>query len=124
MTTDADAARELEALRASHRWLDAFRYLREWAARTPDPEQKAKLWSEAGMIALERFANRAEAVSCFEASLRARPRQPELEERLREFYEKRRDWRKLLTLARTDQERRQIQSRLEAKPWWLRLMGG
>ncbi|MBN1607738.1 MAG: hypothetical protein JW940_13965 [Polyangiaceae bacterium] len=124
MTTDADAARQLEALRASKRWLDALRYLREWAARTPDPELQARLWAEAGMTALEYFANHAEAVSCFEASLRARPGQAELEARLREFYEKRRDWEKLLPLARSDQERLQIQARLEARPWWRRLLGG
>jgi hypothetical protein len=124
MTSDADAARGLEALRASNRWQEAFEYLREWAARTADPELKARLWAEAGTIALECFANRAEAASCYEASLESRPGQPELEERLRELYEMRRDWKKLLTLARSEQERRQIQTRLDHRPWWRRLMGG
>lgn len=124
MVDDAEAARHLESLRASHRWVEALALLRERAAQTPDPELSASLWFEAGKLALEQFANEAMAVACFEASLAARPGQREVEDRLRAFYEKRRCWRELLALARSDDERRELEARLEAKPWWRRLLGG
>jgi len=124
MVDNAEAARRLEALRASRRWVEAFALLRERAAQTTDPELSAGMWFEAGKLALEQLANQAMAVSCFEASLAARPGQREVEDRLRALYENRRCWRELLALARSDDERRELEARIEAKPWWRRLLGG
>jgi hypothetical protein len=124
MAHDPDADARLAALLAGQNRALVYAELRSWATQTTDPELRARLWREAGQLVLDRFANQAEAIGCFEASLEARRDQPEVEDRLRDLYRQRRSWQTLLPLCRSDEERAEVLAHLEPKSWWRRLIGG
>ena len=64
-----------------------------------DPEEKAELYAKAADLYVTKFANQAEAVRAYEKVLEVDPNQPAAITYLREMYEKRRDWEKLIQLS-------------------------
>src|SRR6187431_3114829 len=64
-----------------------------------DPEEKAELYAKAADLYVNKFANQAEAVRAYEKVLEVDPNQPAAIGYLREMYEKRRDWEKLIQLS-------------------------
>src|SRR6188768_199509 len=64
-----------------------------------DAEEKAELYAKAADLYVNKFANQAEAVRAYEKVLEVDPNQPAAIGYLREMYEKRRDWEKLIQLS-------------------------
>src|SRR6478736_1248054 len=64
-----------------------------------DPEEKAELYAKAADLYVTKFANQAEAVRAYEKVLEVDPNQAAAIAYLREMYEKRRDWEKLIQLS-------------------------
>src|SRR6478609_2623222 len=64
-----------------------------------DLEEKADLYAKAADLYVTKFANQAEAVRAYEKVLEVDPNQPAAVGYLREMYEKRRDWEKLIQLS-------------------------
>src|SRR5271165_7012342 len=71
----------------------------------PDVHEKVALFSKAADLYVTKFANQAEAVKAYEAVLAIDPDHTQSVDYLRQMYEKRRDWEKLLGLQRRDAER-------------------
>ena len=64
-----------------------------------DPYEKGELYAKAADLYVNKFANQAEAVRAYEKVLEVDPNQPTAIAYLREMYEKRRDWEKLIQLS-------------------------
>ncbi|MES1178847.1 MAG: tetratricopeptide repeat protein [Myxococcales bacterium] len=64
-----------------------------------EPYEKAELYAKAADLYVTKFANQAEAVRAYEKVLEVDPNQPAAISYLREMYEKRRDWEKLIQLS-------------------------
>ncbi|HEY4104993.1 MAG TPA: tetratricopeptide repeat protein, partial [Polyangiaceae bacterium] len=64
-----------------------------------DPEEKAELYSKAADLYVNKFANQAEAVRAYEKVLEVDAANGPAIAYLREMYEKRRDWEKLIQLS-------------------------
>ncbi len=64
-----------------------------------EPAEKAELYAKAADLYVSKFANQAEAVRAYEKVLEVAPNQPAASAYLREMYEKRRDWEKLIQLS-------------------------
>ena len=71
----------------------------------PDAAEKISLYLKAADLYVTKFANQAEAVKAYEQVLAIDPDQAQAVDYLRQMYEKRRDWEKLLGLQRRDAER-------------------
>ena len=71
----------------------------------PDAAEKVSLYITAADLYVTKFANQAEAVKAYEQVLALDPDQAQAVEYLRQMYEKRRDWEKLLGLQRREAER-------------------
>ena len=78
------------------RWTDVIRTLLAQAEIHVDPETKIELFRKAGSMYVERSSNQAEAIKCFEKLLALSPYDRDALTRLKEMYEKRRDWEKLI----------------------------
>jgi len=65
----------------------------------PDAEEKADLYAKAADLYVTKFANQAEAVRAYEKVLEVDPGHTGAISYLREMYEKRRDWEKLIQLS-------------------------
>lgn len=107
----ADEASELEKLddtikkfEEQKRWSDMIRSILRKAELIRSPEQKVELLRQAGALYLERSSNQAEAIKCFEEVLDHDPRDTDAIERLKEMYEKRRDWEKLIRVMQREVE--------------------
>ncbi len=99
----ADEVAELEKLddaiakfEQQKRWSDMIRSILKKADLVQEPGQKVVLLREAGTLYLERSSNQAEAIKCFERLLEIDPTDVDAIERLKQMYEKRRDWEKLI----------------------------
>ncbi len=86
----------LAKFESQKRWSDVIRTMLAKADIVVDPEQKVQLFREAGTMYIERSSNQAEAIKCFEKLLEIEPGDIEAITRLKEMYEKRRDWEKLI----------------------------
>jgi golgin subfamily B member 1 len=86
------------------RWSDMIRSILKKAELLRSPSDKAALFRQAGMLYLERSSNQAEAIKCFEQLLEFDPRDVDAIERLKEMYEKRRDWEKLIRTMQREVE--------------------
>src|SRR6202012_1183096 len=75
------------------------------AALVPDRAEKVSLYGKAADLYVSKFANQAEAVKAYESVLAIDPDNGQAVEYLRQMYEKRRDWEKLLGLQRREAER-------------------
>ncbi len=96
---NAEAA---EALAAQYeqmkRWPDLISLLRKKAAVVEDPSQKVALHLRVANLFLEKFSNQAEAIKAFETVLELDPEHAQALAFLKQMYEKRRDWDKLIAV--------------------------
>ncbi|HTB73517.1 MAG TPA: hypothetical protein VK762_09755, partial [Polyangiaceae bacterium] len=90
---------------AAKRYNEYVKTLLQLAGLVGDPEEKVGLYSKAADLYITKFANQAEAVKAYEAVLAIDPDNGQAVEYLRQMYEKRRDWEKLLGLQRREAER-------------------
>ena len=86
------------------RWSDFIRTLVAKADLVTDPQEKLDLLSRAGREYIERSANQAEAIKCFEAVLEIDGNHPDALARLKDLYEKRRDWERLVRIRQREAE--------------------
>jgi tetratricopeptide (TPR) repeat protein len=63
-----------------------------------EPAEKVELYLKAADLYVNKFVNQAEAVKAYEKVLEVDPSNPDAIEYLRQMYEKRRDWEKLIQL--------------------------
>ncbi len=90
---------------AAKRYNEYVKTLLQLAALVPEADEKIALYSKAADLYVSKFANQAEAVKAYEAVLAVDPDNATAADYLRQMYEKRRDWEKLLGLQRRDAER-------------------
>jgi golgin subfamily B member 1 len=94
-----------EKQEAAKRYNEYVKTLLQLAGLVGDPEEKVALYTKAADLYVSKFANQAEAVKAYEAVLAIDPDHAQSVEYLRQMYEKRRDWEKLLGLQRREAER-------------------
>ncbi len=110
---------ELRALaekqEGAKRYNEYVKTLLQLAASVGDADEKIEFYLKAADMFVNRFANQAEAIKAYEAILAVAPEHHGATEQLRQMYEKRRDWEKLLTLQRRDAERLPVGSERAAR---------
>ncbi|MGO9839514.1 MAG: tetratricopeptide repeat protein [Polyangiaceae bacterium] len=94
-----------EKQEAAKRYNEYVKTLLQLASLVPDPEERVAFYTKAADLYVSKFANQAEAVKAFEAVLAIDPDNAQAVDYLRQMYEKRRDWEKLLGLQRREAER-------------------
>ena len=100
--TDEDRAKlaeldqALEKFESQKRWSDVIKTILAKAEIVVDSAEKVDLFRQAGMLYIERSSNQAEAIKCFEKVIAIEPENAEAIMHLKEMYEKRRDWEKLI----------------------------
>jgi golgin subfamily B member 1 len=92
----ADLDEQREKFESQKRWSDVIRTILAKADIVVDPTDKVALLTEAGTMYIERSSNQAEAIKCFEGVLEHDSHNVEAITRLKEMYEKRRDWESLI----------------------------
>ncbi len=108
--TDAERAKlaeldeQIARFEGQKRWSDVIKGVLAKAEIHRDPEQKVELLSLAGSLFLEKSSNQAEAIKAYEAVLQIAPSNVEAITRLKEMYEKRRDWEKLVSVMKLETE--------------------
>jgi tetratricopeptide (TPR) repeat protein len=99
---------ELRALaekqESAKRYNEYVKTLVQLAGLVPDDAEKVQLYMKAADLYVGKFANQAEAVKAYEAVVALDPNNTQAIEYLRQMYEKRRDWEKLLGLQRREAE--------------------
>jgi len=91
-----------EKFEGQKRWSDVIRTLLAKADLVIEPEEEAELLRTAGVMYVDRSRNQAEAIKCFERLLSLLPGDLESIERLKDMYEKRRDWESLIGVMRME----------------------
>ncbi len=86
-----------EHLESAKRYTDLIKVLRQKADLLTEPQEKVDLQLRIARLFMDRN-NHAEAVKAFEAVLEEDPTNAEALEQLKEMYEKRRDWEKLISV--------------------------
>jgi len=94
-----------EKQETAKRYNEYVKTILQLAALVPDRAEKVALFAKAADLYVSKFANQAEAVKAYEAVLAIDPDNTQSVEYLRQMYEKRRDWEKLLGLQRREAER-------------------
>jgi tetratricopeptide (TPR) repeat protein len=87
------------------RWPDLISLLRKKAGVVTEPEEKVALHLRVANLFLEKFSNQAEAIKSFEVILDLAPENPEALSFLKQMYEKRRDWDKLVAIHQREIEK-------------------
>ncbi|MCK9522586.1 MAG: tetratricopeptide repeat protein, partial [Proteobacteria bacterium] len=87
------AAQKYESM---ERWPDLVKVLKAHGELLTDPVERVEIWLRVAQLFLQRFSNQAEAIKAFEQVLEADPHHEQAIEFLKEMYEKRRDWEKLV----------------------------
>ena len=100
----AELDADLEKYTSAKRWSDVIKTLVAKAEIHVDPSEKVALYREAGTLYIERSSNQAEAIKCFEHVLEFEPNDIEAITRLKEMYEKRRDWDGLISMMNKEVE--------------------
>ncbi|MBX3245693.1 MAG: tetratricopeptide repeat protein [Myxococcales bacterium] len=100
----AELDEQLEKFEGQKRWSDVIKTVLAKAELHRDPDEKVRLYKEAGTLYVERSSNQAEAIKCFEQVLELAPEDLEAIERLKEMYEKRRDWESLIAVMGREAE--------------------
>ncbi len=99
---------ELRALaekqEGAKRFNEYVKTILQLAGMVPDDAEKVSLYMKAADLYVTKFANQAEAVKAYEAVIGIEPDNGTAIEYLRQMYEKRRDWEKLLGLQRREAE--------------------
>ena len=80
------------------RWPDLIALLRKKAAVVESAEDKIALHAKVANLFLEKFSNQAEAIKAYEAILELDPDNSEALGFVKQMYEKRRDWEKLIAV--------------------------
>ena len=111
VATPADEGKIAELRAAAEKQEGAKRYnefvrtLMQLASMVPDVAERVDLYQKAADLYVTKFANQAEAVKAYEAILDVDAENTKAIDFLRQMYEKRRDWEKLLGLQRRSAER-------------------
>jgi len=107
----ADEVAELEKLddaiakfEQQKRWSDMIRSILKKAELVQEPSEKVELFRTAGTLYLERSSNQAEAIKCFEQLFELDATDADAIGRLKQMYEKRRDWEKLIRTMQREVE--------------------
>jgi tetratricopeptide (TPR) repeat protein len=87
---------------AGKRYNEYVKTLIELADAVAEPFDKIEYYAKAADLYTTKFSNAAEAVKCYEAIHHIDPENPQAIEFLRQSYEKRRDWEKLIGLMRAE----------------------
>lgn len=87
---------------AAKRYNEYVKTLIEIAEAVDDPSEKIDYYGKAADLYTTKFSNAAEAVKCFEAILAIDGEHAQAIDFLRQSYEKRRDWEKLIGLMRRE----------------------
>jgi tetratricopeptide (TPR) repeat protein len=101
----AELRQQADKQEAAKRYNEYVKTLLQLASLVPDDGEKIALYSKAADLYVTKFANQAEAVKAYEAVLAIDPDNSSAVDYLRQMYEKRRDWEKLLGLQRREAER-------------------
>ncbi|MFO0693530.1 MAG: hypothetical protein U0230_08245 [Polyangiales bacterium] len=108
--TDAELAQiaELDAaivkFEGQKRWSDVIKSILQKAQIVVDRDQRIDLFRQAGTLYIERSSNQAEAIKCFEQLLELSPHDADAIAKLKEMYEKRRDWESLVRVMQREAE--------------------
>jgi len=101
--TNASAADELAAqFEAMKRWPDLIALLRKKASVVEEKDEKVALHLKVANLFLEKFSNQAEAIKAFETILELDPDNGEALGFVKQMYEKRRDWEKLIAVNKRE----------------------
>ncbi|HMI90215.1 MAG TPA: hypothetical protein VK509_02575, partial [Polyangiales bacterium] len=92
----------LEKFTNQKRWSDVIKTTLEKAELVVEQGEKVALFADAGRLYLERSSNQAEAIKCYRRVLDLDATNTEAIERLKELYEKRRDWERLVEVLRAE----------------------
>ncbi len=87
------------------RWPDLISLLRKKAAAVESPAEKVALHLRVANLFLEKFSNQAEAIKSFETILELDPDNQDALTFLKQMYEKRRDWEKLVAVHQKEIEK-------------------
>ncbi|MGB0678513.1 MAG: tetratricopeptide repeat protein, partial [Polyangiales bacterium] len=98
----AELDQAIEKFRSQKRWSDVIRRTLAKVDIVIDVQQKVDLLVEAGELFIERSSNQAEAIKCFEKVLGFDPENEGAIQRLKEMYEKRRDWERWLQVMQRE----------------------
>jgi tetratricopeptide (TPR) repeat protein len=101
----AELRQVAEKQEAAKRYNEYVKTLLQLATLVVDADERVALYSKAADLYITKFANQAEAVKAYESVLAIDPDNGQAVEYLRQMYEKRRDWEKLLGLQRREAER-------------------
>ncbi len=97
--TNFDATDKLAAqYETMKRWPDLIALLRKKASVVESAEDKIALQARVANLFLEKFSNQAEAIKAYEAILELDPDNSEALGFVKQMYEKRRDWEKLIAV--------------------------
>ena len=86
------------------RWPDLVKMMKLKGDAVTDPLEKVGVWLVVAKLFLNRFSNQAETIKAFEEVLAVDPYHAEAISYLKEMYEKRRDWEKLVGLMEKEAE--------------------
>ncbi|MFT3922542.1 MAG: hypothetical protein QM778_08410 [Myxococcales bacterium] len=86
------------------RWSDVIKTLISKADLIKDPAEKVANYARAGELYIEKSSNQAEAIKCYARVLEIDRSNVEAITRLKDMYEKRRDWEKLVEVMRAEIE--------------------
>lgn len=100
----ADLKEKLAQQEAAKRFHDYVKTLIALGDAVSEPAERADYYLKAADLYVNKFANQAEAVRAFEKVLDVDSNNPTAIQYLREMYEKRRDWEKLISLSRREAE--------------------
>jgi tetratricopeptide (TPR) repeat protein len=98
----AELKAKAEKQEQAKRFNEYVKTLVELAEAVPDEFDKVEYYLRAADLYTNKFSNAAEAVKCYEAVLHLDGENPQAIEFLRQSYEKRRDWEKLIGLMRRE----------------------
>ncbi|MBN2528611.1 MAG: tetratricopeptide repeat protein [Deltaproteobacteria bacterium] len=91
-----DAA--IEKYESMERWPDLVKMLKAKGELIRDKDEQVELWLRVANLFMNQFSNQAEAIKAFEKVLEADSEHPEAIDFLKDMYEKRRDWKKLIDM--------------------------
>ncbi len=104
--TNFEAADELAAqYETMKRWPDLISLLRKKASVVEAPAEKVALQLRIANLFIEKFSNQAEAIKAFEAILEIDPENADALAFVKQMYEKRRDWEKLVAVHQREIEK-------------------
>ena len=105
---DADCVVAIDALlvlfEQMNRWPDYVKTLKSKAEVTTDPAEQVELNLQVADLFIERFSNLSEAIKAYERVREIDSANPIALEKLREMYERRKDWERLIGVMKTEAE--------------------